>query len=296
MFILESTTDSPLGPFEFKGFLNLKDAIDGSLLTIDGNTRTIGIDNNSTIFFENNNNATTVLNNNSTNYNSTTTPPPPPLQHYLIWSQFVWEVGSPLPPEQCIFIGPMTSINTIGEPQVKLSCADYKWETYGNRINEGPMALMSDTGQLYIIYSASGGWTHEYKLGMLSFNGDIYNSSSILNSTEWVKHPEPVFQSRPEVGVYGPGHHAITKVGPGKWMMVYHVKNTQYDTFDDREVHAKWVRWLPDGSPDLGSPPKRRYTVGGLHVLRQGTACPAVDNNNSTSSSSDDEKSLLTLR
>lgn len=251
MFILESTTDSQLGHYEFKGFLNLKDAIDGSLLTI----------------------APPDLNGNSDNSTFIH-------QHYyLIWSQFVWEAGSPLPPEQCIYIGPMTSINTIGEPRVKLACAEYEWEKYGNRINEGPMALMSDTGQLYIIYSASGSWTHKYKLGMLTFQGDIHNKSSVLNSTAWVKHPEPVFQSRPEVGIYGPGHHAITKVGSGKWMMVYHVKNTQYDTFDDREIHAKWIGWHPDGSPDLGSPPQRRYTVGGLHKLRQGSACPAVDGN-----------------
>jgi len=284
MFILESTTDSPLGAYKFKGFLNLKDAIDGSLLTI----TPPGLSENSTATISNN--STMLLNDNSPatplNNNTTTIP-----QHYLVWSQFVWEAGSPLPPEQCIYIGPMTLVNTIREPRVKLACAEYEWEKYGNRINEGPMALMSDIGQLFIIYSASGGWTHEYKLGMLAFEGDVHNKTSVLNSTAWVKHPEPVFQSRPEVGVYGPGHHAITKVGPGKWMMVYHVKNTQYNTFYDREIHAKWIRWLPDGSPDLGSPPKRRYTVGGLHELRQGGECPALggngvddadDDNNST--------------
>ncbi|KDD75720.1 hypothetical protein H632_c531p0 [Helicosporidium sp. ATCC 50920] len=205
MFVLESTIpDDPMGPYEFRGFLDLQGAIDGSAFEWEG-------------------------------------------QMYLLWSQLESTPGSE-GLQQCNWIAALGSDWSLTE-RSRLSCADHAWEMVGNRVNEGPQAVDRD-GRLFVVYSASLTLSTEYCLGLLEFKG-----GEVLDAANWFKHVQPVFQSDPQQGVYGPGHHTIAR-NPltDEWILIYHAKCTAEWTADDRLVQAKTFSWDREGRPVFGRP------------------------------------------
>ncbi len=64
--------------------------------------------------------------------------------------------------------------------RVRISSAVYDWEKHGDlndpynpphvNVNEGPQ-ILKNKKKLFLIYSASGCWTENYSLGMLTFTG-----------------------------------------------------------------------------------------------------------------------------
>ena len=110
---------------------------------------------------------------------------------YFIWSCFADAL-------QSLCIATLDTPSTIGAISV-LSQPVESWETIGNPVNEGPVAMYHG-GTTYIAYSASDCWTDSYSLGLLTYDG----SGDPLNAASWAK-TGPVFTSAN--GNYGTGHN-----------------------------------------------------------------------------------------
>ncbi|TJY41167.1 hypothetical protein E5161_14955 [Cohnella pontilimi] len=170
---------------------------------------------------------------------------------YFIWSG--WEGDTNV--SQHLYIAPMSSPSKISGDRVEISRPEHDWELIGQpTINEGPQVLMSDK-KINIIYSASGSWTDDYTLGMLSADPD----ANVLDAASWKKHPLPVFAKTDDV--FGPGHCSFVKSPDGKedWI-VYHAAKTSGSGWD-RNVRMQPFKWNDDGTPDFGSPLSTKTAV-----------------------------------
>jgi hypothetical protein len=87
-------------------------------------------------------------------------------------------------------------------------------------------------------------------MGMLSAD----ENDDPLDVRSWHQHPEPVFRSRPDHGVYGPGHDSffVSLDGTEEWF-VYHAKTTDRYTYEGRTGRPQGLTWR-DGVPDFGLP------------------------------------------
>ena len=146
-------------------------------------------------------------------------------------------------PPGCRTRTPSTGFSTISTPT-------YSWETSGGSVNEGPEILQRG-GRTFLIYSASGCWTPDYKLGQLTLTG-----SDPLAASSWTKKSTPVFQRNDSAGVYGPGHNGFftSPDGTENWI-VYHANDSASDGCDNgRTTRAQKFTWNADGTPNLGTP------------------------------------------
>jgi GH43 family beta-xylosidase len=167
---------------------------------------------------------------------------------YLLFSAFEGEDISAITNDQNIYIAPMSNPWRVSGERMLLSTPTYAWERQDGRVNEGPVALNHE-GKTFIIYSASGCWGPDYKLGMLTYMG-----GDPLSAAAWTKSPAPVFQSAN--GVYAPGHNTFFKSPDGKedWI-VYHANNSAGGSCDmNRTPRIEKFTWKSDGRPDFGSP------------------------------------------
>ncbi|MBS4202036.1 family 43 glycosylhydrolase [Bacillus sp. FJAT-49732] len=165
---------------------------------------------------------------------------------YFIWSGWEGDVNV----SQHLYIAPMSNPWTISGERVEISRPELTWEKNGfPLINEGPQVLKNKQGKVFIIYSASGSWTNDYCLGMLSFGG-----KNPLDASSWTKNPTPVFETNTEADVYGPGHSSFVKSPDGKedWI-VYHAAKFK-DGGWTRNVRMQKFSWNKDGSPNFGKP------------------------------------------
>ena len=136
-----------------------------------------------------------------------------------------------------------TGFSTISTPT-------NSWERSGGSVNEGPEVLQRG-GKTFLIYSASGCWTPDYKLGRLTLTG-----SDPLSASSWTKSSTPVFQRNDSAGVYGPGHNGFftSPDGNESWI-VYHANDSASDGCDNgRTTRAQKFTWNADGTPNLGTP------------------------------------------
>jgi GH43 family beta-xylosidase len=143
---------------------------------------------------------------------------------------------------------------TIEGKRVMISTPTFAWEKNGAppQINEGPEALINPNGKLFITYSASGCWTDDYALGLLSLkdNGDP------MNAADWRKSSTPVFVKQPQNGAYGPGHNGFFKSRDGKedWI-IYHANPLPGEGCgDERNPRMQKFIWNEDGTPNFGKP------------------------------------------
>lgn len=166
---------------------------------------------------------------------------------YYLWSGREKSSGG----AQNIYIAPMSNPWTISGSRVLLSTPSYDWEKHGWWVNEGPEILQRGK-KTFVVYSASGGTTPNYALGMLT-NTD----GNFLNPKSWTKSPVPVFQqySGPEGNMYTVGHNSFTKSPDGKedWN-IFHAKDTIDHTWGARMACAQKVNWRKDDTPDFGRP------------------------------------------
>ncbi|HEY3319547.1 MAG TPA: glycoside hydrolase family 43 protein [Planctomycetota bacterium] len=163
-------------------------------------------------------------------------------QRYFIWSG--WEGAENV--QQNLYIAAMSNAWTISGERVCISQPDHDWEKNGKPlVNEGPSVLKRD-GKVFVVYSASGSWTDDYCLGLLTLNGDPMQKKS------WVKKDKPVFCRTKDV--FGPGHCSFTKALDEKedWI-VYHAERRKGSGWD-RDVRMQRFTWNADGSPDFGAP------------------------------------------
>ena len=86
-------------------------------------------------------------------------------------------------------------------------------------VNESPQYFHSkDNRTVIVYYAASGCWSPYYCTGMLTADAD----SDLLNPASWKKSPVPVFQQRPEDGVYGPANLSFLPSPDGtEWYILY---------------------------------------------------------------------------
>jgi GH43 family beta-xylosidase len=177
-------------------------------------------------------------------------------QLYMIWSGWEGDVDG----QQNIYIASMKNPWTIEGERVRISAPEYDWEKIGDlnrteaphvNVNEGPVILINNK-RLFLIYSASGCWTDSYCLGILTFTG----KENLLDPSAWKKNPLPVFKSKPESGVFAPGHNSFFNSPDGKenWIL-YHANSASGQGCGRfRSPRAQKFMWRKDGTPDFGEP------------------------------------------
>ena len=99
---------------------------------------------------------------------------------YYLWSG--WDGFTNV--QQNIYIAPMSNPYTVSGERVLISAPLNRWERVGGPpyVNEGPQVLRRN-GKVFIVYSASGSWTNDYCLGMLTAS----ETSNLLAPSSWTK-------------------------------------------------------------------------------------------------------------
>lgn len=99
----------------------------------------------------------------------------------------------------------------------------------------------------HIVYSASGSWTDDYCMGVLTLR-----DGNFLNASSWSKASTPLISKAS--GAYGPGHCSFTKSydDTEDWI-VYHATAVSGSGWDNRTVRFQKVGWNGD-FPVLASP------------------------------------------
>jgi GH43 family beta-xylosidase len=164
-------------------------------------------------------------------------------QMYFTWSGWPGDTNT----VQNIYIAPMSNPWTISGDRVLISTPTYDWEKVGDPdVNEGPTFLVKNSS-VHIVYSASGSWTDDYSLGLLT-----NTSGNLLDPTAWTKKSTPVFKKTSEV--FGPGHASFVKSPDGsqEWM-VYHAAKKQGSGWS-RNVRTQQFTWNTDDTPNFGDP------------------------------------------
>ena len=183
---------------------------------------------------------------------------------YLLWSG--WpnrRIGSET---QCIYIARMENPWTLATERVLISKPEYEWErqwvnpdggrsAYPIYVNESPQYFHSkDNRTVIVYYAASGCWSPYYCTGMLTADAD----SDLLNPASWKKSPVPVFQQRPEDGVYGPANLSFLPSPDGtEWYILYQARSVPSGNTgesESRNPRLQKIGWDADGMPDLGVP------------------------------------------
>ena len=163
---------------------------------------------------------------------------------YFLWSG--WEGDTNV--AQIIYIAEMSNPWTISSERVEIARPVFNWETnHRPHINEGPQVTIRND-KILLIYSASGSWTNDYCLGLIT----APICSNPLDPASWVKHPHPIFKSANNV--FGPGHHSFTTSPDGTedWI-IYHSARFKGAGWS-RQIRAQRFTWNPDSTPNLGVP------------------------------------------
>ncbi len=176
---------------------------------------------------------------------------------YMAWSGWEGDVNG----TQNIYIAPLKNPWTIDGKRVMISTPEYPWEKVGDLndranpphvdVNEGP-AFLERGDKVFLVYSASGCWTDDYALGMLTAT----KGSDLLNPSSWKKSPLPVFRGSPEAQAFGPGHNCFFKSPDGKedWILYHANPGPNMGCGGRRSPRAQPFTWTDDGIPIFGSP------------------------------------------
>ncbi|WP_245970402.1 glycoside hydrolase family 43 protein [Pseudochryseolinea flava] len=167
-------------------------------------------------------------------------------QLYMIWSG--WE-DEPFKSQE-LYISKMSNPWTAEGPRVQISKPELSWEQIGGTINEGPQILRRGD-KIFIVYSASGCWTDDYTLGLLTAEDD----ADLMDPDSWVKDSQPVFSKLPEGQVYGPGHCSFFTSDDGTDWIVYHANpQTGQGCGNNRSIRMQPFSWDNNGKPFFGKP------------------------------------------
>ena len=176
-------------------------------------------------------------------------------QLYFMWSGWEGTVNE----RQNIYIAKMSNPWTMEGPRVLLSSPTLSWEQVGDPdVNEGPQFLKGPTGRVFVVYSASGCWTDDYSLGLLS----LKNGGDPLNPADWTKSPTPVFTKT--ATAYGPGHNSFFKSvdGTEDWIMYHANAQSGQGCGDKRSPRMQKFTWNADGTPSFGTPVAINTPIG----------------------------------
>ncbi|WFA21818.1 glycosyl hydrolase [Paenibacillus mucilaginosus] len=163
-------------------------------------------------------------------------------QLYISWSEI-----APNQPQR-IMIAKMSSPTAISGRGTVISTPTNSWETSGSPVNEGP-AFITHGSKVHLSFSASGCWTDDYKLGLLSAN----LTADLTVASSWTKSASPVFQKT--ASVFGPGHNSFVKSPDGTedWI-VYHANDgSGQGCAEQRTTRIQKITWNGD-TPVFGTP------------------------------------------
>ena len=167
---------------------------------------------------------------------------------YFIWSGQISGSNT----VQRIYIAEMENPWTLKSARVQIALPEYDWEKKGSQVNEGPEALISPTGDAFIVYSGSNCATDDYGLGLLRLktNGDP------LNPADWSKSPTPVFSKSINTNVFGPGHNGFfkSKDGTEDWIVYHANASSGQGCGGSRNPRIQKFTWNTDGTPNFGEP------------------------------------------
>ena len=168
---------------------------------------------------------------------------------YFLWSGWEGDIDV----RQDIFIVRMKDAITPEGERITLSIPELAWEKNGSppAVNEGAQFIQHED-KIFISYSASGCWTDDYALGLLSADA----SSDVLDPASWVKSPEPVFTSNTSGQAFAPGHNSFFKSVDGKedWI-IYHANSSAGEGCGNkRSFRIQKLTWDEAGFPVFGKP------------------------------------------
>jgi GH43 family beta-xylosidase len=172
-------------------------------------------------------------------------------QLYLFWSG--WPGGTN--GVQNIYIAQLSDPWTATGQRTMLSTPTYPWERHSGsvdvKVNESPEPLLHGN-QVFVTYSASGCWTPDYALGLLS----APVNSDLLDASSWTKSRHPVFRSNAAADIYGPASNGFftSPNGSQTWMVFHAVNDANGNCGLERDVYAQPVHWSASGSPEFGEP------------------------------------------
>jgi GH43 family beta-xylosidase len=169
---------------------------------------------------------------------------------FFAWSG--WESDQNI--RQDIYLVKMQNPLTPLGDRVKISSPQLAWELAGGTpaVNEAPQFLIQNN--VFITYSASGCWTDDYSIGLLSATG-----GNLLDAASWVKSDEPLLTQNPASLAYGPGHNSFfkSKDGTEDWVTYHANLNPGLGCGDERSMRMQKFTWQ-NGKPFFGQP----VTVG----------------------------------
>lgn len=167
---------------------------------------------------------------------------------YLLWSGWEGDVNL----RQDIYITRLQNPWTAKGDRVRLSKPEHEWERKGGNpaINEAPQYLERN-GKCFIVYSASGCWTDDYALGMLTAD----TTADPLDPTSWTKSVEPVFSKDPYARAFGPGHNSFftSPDGTEDWLLYHANPEAGQGCGGKRSPRMQQFYWK-NGIPDFGKP------------------------------------------
>lgn len=173
-------------------------------------------------------------------------------KNYIIWSGHISATDN----TQRLYIAQLAKEPwKMASSRAEISTPTHDWEKIGKpHVNEGPEILKNKKGKTFLIFSASGCWTDDYSLGMMTLkeNGDP------LKPADWTKADKPVFTKKPENGAYGPGHNGFFKSPDGKedWIIYHANPKPGLGCSNDRSPRMQKFSWNADGTPNFGEPVK----------------------------------------
>ena len=169
---------------------------------------------------------------------------------YLLWSGWQGATNG----EQDIYIAQLANPTTLQSKRVLISAPTFSWEKMGAppSVNEGPEALISPNGQLFLTFSASGCWTDNYCLGLLT----LRPGGDPLNPADWTKSPDPVFTTVADNNAYAPGHNGffISRDGKENWIIYHANASAGLGCGITRSPRMQSFTWNADGTPNFGAP------------------------------------------
>jgi GH43 family beta-xylosidase len=168
---------------------------------------------------------------------------------YFVWSGWQGDINV----QQDIYIVKMSDPLTPDGPATILSSPTLEWEKAGDTplINEAPQFLAKDD-KVFIVYSASGCWTDDYTLGILTADAD----SDLLNPISWTKSATPVFVKNPDGQAFGPGHNSFftSPDGTENWILYHANPSAGQGCGNKRSTRMQKFTWNEDGTPNFGVP------------------------------------------